>query len=51
MRKIEDNGGGLGVRAVAPIAEICPACASGFKADVGAGRTQEFSSIGRSSAG
>jgi hypothetical protein len=51
MRKTEDNSGGLGVRAVVGIAELCTACTTGFKADASTERAQNFSSIGRTSAG
>ncbi|HET7749282.1 MAG TPA: hypothetical protein VFK81_07875 [Terriglobales bacterium] len=51
MRKTENNSGGLGVSAVVSIVELCTACIGGLKADAGAGKANEFSSIGRTSAG
>ncbi len=51
MRKTEDNSGGLDVRTVVPIGEICAPCINGVKVGAGAESAKKFSSIGRTSAG
>jgi hypothetical protein len=51
MRNTEGSAGGLGVRMVVPVAEICMACFTGFKANADVGSAQKFSSVGRTSAG
>ena len=51
MRKTEGNAGGLGEGMMVEIAGICTACFTGFNANAGVGRVQEFSSIARTRAG